>query len=43
MVGILLLYMIDNKTGGKGFDEKMGADIVEVLLHWFTSLLLSAG
>jgi POT family proton-dependent oligopeptide transporter len=28
MVGILLLYMIDNKTGGKGFDEKVGADIV---------------
>ncbi len=28
MVGILLLYMIDDKTGGKGFDEKIGADIV---------------
>ncbi|HYK46636.1 MAG TPA: peptide MFS transporter [Parafilimonas sp.] len=28
MVGILLLYMIDNKTGGKGLDEKTGADIV---------------
>lgn len=28
MVGILLLYMIDNKTGGKGFDESVGADIV---------------
>jgi POT family proton-dependent oligopeptide transporter len=28
MVGILLLYLIDNKTGGKGLDEKMGADIV---------------
>jgi POT family proton-dependent oligopeptide transporter len=28
MVGILLLYMIDTKTGGKGFDEKAGADIV---------------
>ncbi|HQY12223.1 MAG: peptide MFS transporter [Ferruginibacter sp.] len=28
MVGILLLYMIDTKTGGKGFDEKIGADIV---------------
>ena len=28
MVGILLLYMIDTKTGGKGFDERMGADIV---------------
>src|SRR5688500_8483289 len=28
MVGILFLYMIDNKTGGKGFDESVGADIV---------------
>ena len=28
MVGILLLYMIDTKTGGKGFDEAVGADIV---------------
>jgi proton-dependent oligopeptide transporter, POT family len=28
MVGILLLYMIDSKTGGKGFDESVGADIV---------------
>lgn len=28
MVGILLLYMIDTKTGGKGFDESVGADIV---------------
>lgn len=28
MVGILLLYMIDTKTGGKGFSEKVGADIV---------------
>ena len=28
MVGILLLYMIDTKTGGKGFDESIGADIV---------------
>jgi POT family proton-dependent oligopeptide transporter len=28
MVGILFLYMIDTKTGGKGFDEKNGADIV---------------
>src|SRR3954466_10899080 len=28
MVGILLLYLIDNKTGGKGFDESVGADIV---------------
>jgi POT family proton-dependent oligopeptide transporter len=27
MVGILLLYLIDNKTG-KGFDESKGADIV---------------
>lgn len=27
MVGILFLYMIDNK-GGKGFDERIGADIV---------------
>jgi POT family proton-dependent oligopeptide transporter len=28
MVGILLLYLIDNKTGGKGMDEHVGADIV---------------
>jgi POT family proton-dependent oligopeptide transporter len=28
MVGILFLYLIDNKTGGKGFDEKIGADVV---------------
>ncbi|HZF65024.1 MAG TPA: peptide MFS transporter [Chitinophagaceae bacterium] len=28
MVGILLLYLIDNKTGGKGLDPKVGADIV---------------
>jgi proton-dependent oligopeptide transporter, POT family len=28
MVGILLLYLIDSKTGGKGFDEAIGADIV---------------
>jgi len=28
MVGILLLYMIDTKTGGKGFDQRVGADIV---------------
>jgi len=28
MVGILLLYAIDTKTGGKGFDAKVGADIV---------------
>jgi len=28
MVGILLLYLIDDKTGGKGMTERMGADIV---------------
>lgn len=28
MVGILLLYLLDNKTGGKGFPAKEGADIV---------------
>lgn len=28
MVGILLLYLIDGKSGGKGMTEKMGADIV---------------
>ncbi len=28
MVGILLLYLTDNTTGGKGLDEKTGADIV---------------
>src|SRR5437763_11969527 len=28
MVGILLLYLIDNKTGGKGMDERQGADVV---------------
>src|SRR3954470_24691063 len=28
MVGILLLYLIDDKTGGKGFTEGVGADIV---------------
>src|SRR5947199_3882330 len=28
MVGILFLYLIDNKTGGKGLDESVGADIV---------------
>jgi POT family proton-dependent oligopeptide transporter len=28
MVGILFLYLIDNKTGGKGLDEHIGADIV---------------
>jgi POT family proton-dependent oligopeptide transporter len=28
MVGILLLYLIDDKTGGKGFSESRGADIV---------------
>lgn len=27
MVGILLLYLIDDKTGGKGFTEGLGADI----------------
>lgn len=27
MVGILLLYTIDTSTGGKGFDQKVGADI----------------
>lgn len=28
MVGILLLYMIDTNTGGKGFSQSIGADIV---------------
>lgn len=28
MVGILLLYLIDQKSGGKGMSEKMGADVV---------------
>jgi POT family proton-dependent oligopeptide transporter len=28
MVGILFLYLIDGTTGGKGMDEKIGADIV---------------
>ncbi|HKI78626.1 MAG TPA: peptide MFS transporter [Ignavibacteriaceae bacterium] len=28
MVGILLLYLIDTKTGGKGFDTSTAADIV---------------
>jgi proton-dependent oligopeptide transporter, POT family len=28
MVGILFLYLIDSKTGGKGYDESVGADIV---------------
>lgn len=28
MVGILLLYLIDSKTGGMGFPEHMGSDIV---------------
>ena len=28
MVGILFLYLIDTKTGGKGFDQQKGADIV---------------
>lgn len=27
MVGILLLYLIDDKTGGKGFSQGLGADI----------------
>lgn len=28
MVGILFLFLIDDKTGGKAFSERMGADIV---------------
>lgn len=28
MVGILLLYLIDDKTGGKGLPQDLGADIV---------------
>jgi POT family proton-dependent oligopeptide transporter len=28
MVGILLLYMIDTETGGKGFSQDVGVDIV---------------
>ncbi len=28
MVGILLLYLMDDKTGGKGFSLHMGADII---------------
>ena len=28
MVGILFLYLIDDKTGGKGFDQAHGADVV---------------
>jgi len=28
MVGILLIYMTDNTTGGKGFSSRVGADIV---------------
>jgi POT family proton-dependent oligopeptide transporter len=28
MVGILLLYLIDNTTGGKGMEQHIGADIV---------------
>lgn len=28
MVGILLLFLIDKNTGGKGFSQDMGADIV---------------
>src|SRR5688572_12396741 len=28
MVGILFLYLIDDKTGGKGFSQEVGADVV---------------
>ncbi len=28
MVGILLLFLIDSKSGGKGFDTRTAADIV---------------
>jgi len=28
MVGILFLYLTDTRTGGMGFDNKMGADVV---------------
>ena len=28
MVGILLLYLLDNTTGGKGLDTRSAADIV---------------
>ncbi|MDP9230004.1 MAG: MFS transporter, partial [Bacteroidota bacterium] len=28
MVGILLLYLIDDTTGGKGFSQSVGADVV---------------
>lgn len=28
MVGILLLYLTDNQTGGKGYSNKIGADVV---------------
>src|SRR4026207_26441 len=28
MVGILFLYLIDSNTGGKGFSQDIGADIV---------------
>src|SRR5215210_2699094 len=28
MVGILFLYLIDTTTGGKGFSQNIGADIV---------------
>lgn len=28
MVGILLLYLIDDHTGGKGMSQRMGADVV---------------
>ena len=27
MVGIFLLYLIDTETGGRGFDQRMGADV----------------
>src|SRR3982750_4289831 len=44
MVGILLLYMIDTKTGGKGFDEKIGADIVGsfIALVYLTPFIVGA-
>ena len=28
MVGILFLYLTDSRTGGKGYDTRMGADVV---------------
>jgi dipeptide/tripeptide permease len=41
MVGILLLYLIDNTTGGKGMDQSAGADIVGsfIALVFLTRLL----